>query len=433
MIASGGYADLHDGRPRSLPLKLRPVRRISYLGLPRFQWSLTLLGLCIFTFAIITFYVNIAEVGIALAVVGLFLDRNQIRVPFPVGLYAVFVSWTFISSLASVYPEIALAQAVERLKLLVIILVVVNALRTEGQLRFYLLFFLGCFVLFPVRGTLVGGDTLSGRAVWNYIYNNPNDLAALSLLALGIALAFTMSETSRTLVRFAAAISAMLLFVVILLTQSRGAFLGLIAATATGFLPILAKQPRKAIVLIAIVALLASFVIPTKVWERLAGIKQLTSVETIAEADAEGSAAQRYEIQQVAWQVFRDHPVFGVGLGVYPQANALYAPHLGRRDTHNTYLNLAAEVGLPGLLLWCLLFWSVLRYAYRSRRHGETSGLATEQVWIERVLVGYLIAGSVGTYSALTFPYLMLATLWCSANLLLPSPSRPAPNKPNLP
>ncbi len=410
-----------DGRPGSLPPEFQPVERNSYLGQPRFQWSLTLLGLCLFTFVVTTFYVQIAEVGIALAVVGLFLSNDRVRVPFPVVLYAIFVFWAFIASFASLYPEIARDQVVERLKLLVIMLVVVNALRTEGQLRFYLLFFLGCFVLFPVRGTLVGGDTTFGRAVWNYIYSNPNDLAALSLLALGVALAITMSGTSRTYVRFGAGISAMLLFVVILLTQSRGAFLGLIAMTVPALLPMLVKQPRKASVVIVVVALLAYFVVPVKVWERLAGIEKLTSVETIAEADPEGSAAERYEIQQIAWQVFRDHPVFGVGLGVYPRANALYAPYLGMKDTHNTYLNLAAEVGFPGLVLWCVLFGSVLRYAYRSRRHKEASGLATQQVWLERALVGYLVAGAVGTYSTLTFPYLMLGVVWCSGNLISPS------------
>jgi len=44
--------------------------------------------------------------------------------------------------------------------------------------------------------------------------------------------------------------------------------------------------------------------------------------------------------------------------------------------------------------------------------------LATQQRWIERGLASYLVAGLFGTFSALTFPYLMLAVLWCSASIL---------------
>src|SRR5882762_6137731 len=171
----------------SSPSSPQSEARASWLGLPRFNWTLTLLGLCIFTFAIVTFRFPIGEIGIAIAAVGLVLQPRKFRVQSPVWIYGAFVLWAFVGSLASSYSDVALGNVLESLKLLAIILVLVNALQTEGQLRFYLLFFLGCFVLFPVRGTLLGGDTVSGRVVWNYIYSNPNDLAALCLFPLGIA------------------------------------------------------------------------------------------------------------------------------------------------------------------------------------------------------------------------------------------------------
>jgi O-antigen ligase len=303
-------------------------------------------------------------------------------------------------------------------------LIVVNALQTEGQLGFYLLFFVGCFVLFPVRGTLVGGDDVQGRAVWNYIYSNPNDLATLCLIALGVALGLLFSKSSRALVRLGGGISAILLLVVILLTQSRGAFIGLVAGMGPAFIWSGLKRPVRLLLSVGILALVISLVIPASVWERLSGIEKLTSEATIAQADPEGSAEQRFEIQKVALQIVVDNPVFGVGLGAYPLANARYAPELGRKDAHNTYLNLAAELGLPGLVLWCALVLSVLRYAYRSRRLAAPGELATQQAWIERALWAYLVASMFGSYAKLTFPYLLLAVLWCSATLLAsPSPT----------
>ncbi len=398
--------------------------RVSWLGLPRFNWSLTLFGLCIYTFSIVTYRLPVAELGVAIAAVGLVLQFGKLRLPFPVWLYGAFVLWAFLASFASPYADIALDTVLEQLKLLAIMLIVVNALQTEGQLRFYLLFFLGCFVLFPVRGTLLGGDQVAGRAVWNYTYDNPNNLAALCLLALGVALGLLFSKPSRALVRLGTGISAILLLVVILLTQSRGAFIGLVAGMGPAFVWSGLKRPGRLLFSAGILALVIGLAIPASVWERLSGIEKLTSESTIAQADPEGSAAGRFEIQKVGWQIFLDHPVFGVGVGAYPRANARYAPELGRVDTHNTYLNVAAELGLPGLVLWCALVLSVLRYAYRSRRLAAPGELATQQAWIERALGAYLVAGMFGSVAKLTFPYLLLGVLWCSATLLAsPSPT----------
>jgi O-antigen ligase len=115
--------------------------------------------------------------------------------------------------------------------------------------------------------------------------------------------------------------------------------------------------------------------------------------------------------------VFVDHPVLGVGLGCYPQANAMYSPVLGYLDTHNTYLNLAAELGVPGLLLWLALVASVLRHVRRCRRRTAAETLSVRTVWIERAIIGYLVAGLFASYSGLTMFYLILGALWCAATV----------------
>jgi O-antigen ligase len=393
---------------------------LARLGLPRFRLTLTLLGLCVFTFAVVSYYWPVGELGVAIAAVGLFLQvgKVSIRVPYPVLLYFAFVLWAYIASLASSYHVIVLDTAFEHLKLVAIMLIVVNALRTEGQIRFYLLFFLGCFVLFPLRGTLVGGNTIAGRALWNYIYSSPNDLAALSLIALGVALGMLFSKPPYTLVHLGAAITSILLLVVILLTQSRGAFLGLVAGMAPAALWSVVKRPVRMALLAGVVVLVVGQTVPPSTWERLSGIAQLTSTSTVAQADPEGSAAERFEIQKTGWQIFLDHPISGVGLGAFPDAVARYNPELGKKDTHNTYLNLAAELGLPGLLIWCALVWLVLRRSYRSRQLAGRTNLSIQQAWIERAFWAYLVAGMFGTYARLSFPYLILSVLWCSTSLL---------------
>lgn len=393
--------------------------QVSALGWPSFKWSLTLFGLCVYTFAVVTFRAPVGNLGAVIALVGLILQPSKFRMPFPIWIFGAFLLWAFIASFVSPYSEIVQENLFEQLKLLLIMLVIVNALQTEGQLRFYLMFFLGCFVLFPVRGTLVGGDVVSGRAVWNYIYSNPNDLATLCLLSLGVALTIFFAKPTRRLVQLGAGVTAVLLVVVMFLTQSRGAVIGLIVGMGWGVIRLGLKRPVSLLFFGGVLALAVVLTVPDRVWERLAGIEKLSSTSTIAEADPEGSAGERYEILQTAWRIFVDHPVFGVGFGVYPRANDKYAPALGPRDTHNTYMNLAAEVGLPGLLLWCALVLSVLWYAYRRRKLAQQRQLATSpQAWLERAFWGYLAAAVAGTYVTLSFPYMMLAILWCSATIL---------------
>lgn len=373
-----------------------------------------------FTFTIVTYKVPFGEAGIVVALAGLFLQREKVHWPPIVWLYAAFVLWAFVASFASPYPEIARDRVIEQGKLGVIMFVAVNALLTRRRLRGYLIFFLACFTLFPDRGTLVSyalGSHPFGRAIWNFIYKNSNDLAALCFLALGIALSIMTTKTERRIVRVGAAVSAALSFTVILLTQSRGVFIGLVVVMAPVVARGVMRYPRR---LAYVAAALTAIIVltPASVWHRYAGIANLTSVSTISAADPEGSAEQRWEIQKTGWRIFTDRPVFGVGLGAYPLANGVYSPELGRRDTHNTYLNLAAELGLPGLVLWLTLVISVVVHARRSRLRSRGDGSGITQIWLERAIVGFLIAGTVGTYAKLTFPYLLLAALWSSATLM---------------
>ena len=434
-----GQSQRKFAKPANLPasaLKKQTIQNLgpkskvrkSGLGLPDFKWTMTLLGLCIYSWAIITFKFPIAQLGIAIGLIGLSKVKGSVQTPKPFWLYLAFLFWALMASFMSPFTEVALDTVVERSKLVIVILIALNSFQEEGQLRFYMIFILGCFILFPARGTFVGGDTVQGRVVWTHIYSNPNDLAALCLLAYGVALAIVFSETSWSPVRLGCAASAAILLVVILRTQSRGVFIGVMIATAPGLIPVLLKQIRLAIGAGIVITLVLSVAIPQKTWDRLSGIKKLTSTEAVENQDdtneADSSAAQRLEIVRTGWKIFLDNPIFGMGLGAYPLANNMYSPFLGKRDTHNTYVNLAAETGIPGFLIWCCLIWSVLFRAYLARRQAQDGPLKVQNYWVSQALIGYLVSGVFGTYSALSLLYLMLSVLWCSTDLLIAASPR---------
>jgi O-antigen ligase len=392
-------------------------------------------GLLIFTFCFIIARLPelFTELGIYLALLGLVLRPQGLSFPRPLRWALVLLVWTSVTALFAIAPQTAWPVLIERLKALVIFFVVVNVLRTPQQLRFYILLILFAFAIYPARGTLINyvtGNTLLGRAIWNKMYSNSNDLGAIALLMLGLALAIATVRAQEVWVRRSAAALAAVTILIIMLTQSRGVFIGLLIGFGLPLLVRLTKRPSKVAPVLAALAVIA-LLVPATSWQRLGGITTLS--ETISGADkhtrppatenrfeeaASISAVQRFEILKTGLNIFADHLILGVGIGCYAEANARYAPELGARDAHNTYVNLGVEMGIPGLILWLALVGSVLLQVRRRRAQLAADDRTIQVVWIERAAIGYLIAGFFGSYAGLTMFYLFLGTLWAAANLL---------------
>jgi|GEM_PF-1962201 len=78
----------------------------------------------------------------------------------------------------------------------------------------------------------------------------------------------------------------------------------------------------------------------------------------------------RRNMAVMAWEVIRDNPITGIGPGQTPFAKKYYdimenmnlpqeTGYMQKKHFHNIYLQIAAEFGLPGLMLFLsVLFWS---------------------------------------------------------------------------
>nr|MCU0636728.1 O-antigen ligase family protein [Gemmatimonadaceae bacterium] len=123
----------------------------------------------------------------------------------------------------------------------------------------------------------------------------------------------------------------------------------------------------------------------------------------------------------------KDHPLYGVGIGAYSYKHELDAAERrewwaarGPRDTHNMYLNLAAETGLPGLALFVGMLGSVLLYAFRAERamrlrwaHGAEALRA-----LRFGLIAYLLAAVFGTFHRASFLFVYIGLLWSAATTI---------------
>jgi len=80
----------------------------------------------------------------------------------------------------------------------------------------------------------------------------------------------------------------------------------------------------------------------------------------------------RLEIWAVAWQVFLDHPLTGIGIGNFQTYYLQHAPpnalEPAATHAHNLFVHVLAEAGLLGLLGFLLLWGAVVRKIWQLRQ-----------------------------------------------------------------
>lgn len=391
------------------------------------QWNLTYIGFLGYIFAITTYRFPIGDVSIVCALVGLLLQRESVRVPdFLKGIGALIL-WAMIGYSMTKYPTLVYAKLQIVLKLWFIALVAANALRTREQLRFFLAFWLACFAFYPVRGAIfnyyIYHENLAGRAIWNYIYSNPNDLALYCILQLSMAIGLNAIEKKGP-VQIGARLGMAVVPFLILITKSRGAFLGF--ALFLMFVLSGHKRRVRALTLTLLVGGLVLAVAPSGVLNRVFALRKIETTGDVAAADEEGSAEQRYEIWKVARSIIRENPIAGVGLGAYPAAHQINARRSnfnptarGARDTHSTYLNLTAETGFVGLLIFVSSYVGLLLGVDKLRRRAKKLRPHTAQLlfMFEVGLLGFFTAATFGSAAHVSFLILHATTMWCIAEM----------------
>lgn len=79
-----------------------------------------------------------------------------------------------------------------------------------------------------------------------------------------------------------------------------------------------------------------------------------TAVSEDLEGNLEASSAIRIKIWKAAIEMIKDYPVLGIGYGLFDLMLPHYLPGVAM-DAHNTYLILAAEMGIPTLIVFLLI------------------------------------------------------------------------------
>ncbi|HEY7560685.1 MAG TPA: O-antigen ligase family protein [Gaiellaceae bacterium] len=201
-----------------------------------------------------------------------------------------------------------------------------------------------------------------------------NRYAQIMVVLMPLALIRAFRERSRRR-RLLAAGASFLILGGILLTFSRGAAVGLGAVL---LLMVLLRELRlRHFALLLAVGTAAVLLVAPDYVIRVSSLQGVTSISASDESSYPDRAVLGRATENLAaWYTFLDHPLVGVGPGVYfHEYSREYANRLGlrylesQRRGHSLYLEMAADIGLVGLGAFLAMVTAALGYLYRNARY----------------------------------------------------------------
>ncbi len=241
---------------------------------------------------------------------------------------------------------------------LLLFLVIINVLKTKKQIK-YLLSALG------LSGILVGiislGYYLSNNLTFDgrlkAFYLSPNHLA-MYLAPCLIAIFYLLLTTKNRLKKLLWTIGIILLVVVLYLTYSYGAWIGILGSFL--FLVFLIikylKLSIKKVLLCCSITLLLFFVL---------FFSQYQSEKFQGLFDSRSPLVSRLIVWKVSWEIAKDHPLLGVGPGMFQKYYLEYQKYFplylewAVPQPHNIFFAFWLQTGILGLIgfLWLLILF----------------------------------------------------------------------------
>ncbi len=293
-------------------------------------------------------------------------------------------------------------------KVVLMFIVMVNTLRTPARLKglMWLSIAVGVMLSFQaVELYRAGNFAVEGYRVsvqYGGMFGNPNDLAMHLVIVTPLAFALGMAakKLPARLLYFGTTI---LLVIGNMVTQSRGAFLALIAVAAVLVWKLGKKQRFKVTLISVVVGILFIAAAPGDY-----GIRVLSIF--IPSLDPVGSSDQRKELLQLSLIVTARNP-WGIGLGNFPIVG------IKNLQTHNSYTQVSSELGLLCLACYLVFIVSPLRKLAAIERRlfadEDTNWLYYMAIGVQASIVAYMVASFFGAVAYNWFVYYPIAYAVC--------------------
>jgi putative inorganic carbon (hco3(-)) transporter len=267
-----------------------------------------------------------------------------------------------------------------------LILITISVVDTLRRLRWTVISLIGSYglaSLYVIREWQKGHKLYSDfRPGW--MVGDSNYFSATAIFSIVLAFYFTQGRRPRWEKAYCLA-CLLLIILAVTFCASRGGFLGLVGAA----LCLVWHTKRKVRNLVLLIAL----VLPLSLALPISPLHRLLDSSTDY-----GSTQYHLEAWKASLRMIEAHPIAGIGLGNIRLLMPLYAApgtniHV-QSMSHNMFIEIAAELGLPALLIFLGIFWFTYRTLGKLRRSSSTHPLIRETASaLQAGLVGFAVAG----------------------------------------
>jgi len=254
-------------------------------------------------------------------------------------------------------------------------------------------------------------DTFSTR-VYSTL-ENPNVLAEYLLLIIPLAAVGVLTSKSQS-GKIYSAIAAGIMVLCMLLTYSRGGWLGLIFAVAV----FLVLMDRRFIILGIIAAIALLLVLPESVMSRFTSIGNTS----------DGSTSYRLAIWMGTLAMLMDYWFCGIGPGssafnmVYPSYsyNAATAQH-----SHNLYLQIVCDSGVVGIVIFVALLFVFFKTTCGALSRATDRSNRLRLIAVISGMLGFLLQGMTD-FSFYNYRVMLIFWVYIALGMILSRKSPPA-------
>ncbi len=257
---------------------------------------------------------------------------------------------------------------------------------------------IGIHVYLAIAGIIKGGRGIGG------FLGDENDFCLVLNMIIPFTFFMALAETSKFKKSVYMGLTALFVFT-IMLTFSRGGFVGLVAVG----IYCLFRTPKKAVSAV-VVALLVAFMYqyaPDRYGQRIKSIQE--------EGTESGTGEDRVYMWKIGWNMFLDNPIVGVGPGNFPVQFRKYEIASGFeeglhgrsrtwRAAHSLYLTLLPELGIIGTMIFAGMLYSIykdLRFMrklglreYSGGDHDGINKIVSLSLAMAGSLIGFLVSGA---------------------------------------
>jgi O-antigen ligase len=230
-------------------------------------------------------------------------------------------------------------------------------------------------------------------------YYDANDLAAFLVTAVPFGI-FFLQAARRAWSRLLAAGALLLLMVAFVRTGSRGGFIALLAVAAYVVLRYSAIPLGRRLGATVLVAVVVAATASDQYWQQMGTIGSDTDYNRTEESG-------RMQIWRRGIGYMLQHAMLGVGPDNFRAAEGTLSPFADRQQfgvgvrwnaAHNAFIQVGAELGVPGLVLFVAMIVSAFVALRRSQAPGRAAGPADRQTQLAQVLTASLIGFVVGAF-----------------------------------